>query len=133
MKGIFKILVFVLALGVTSLNVACSSDDDDNPEAPVIGFPSNGSTYEVVVGETIDFTFLVEAEGGYESHTLESTTNAGQIISDSSTPGDGAKDFTITGKYQAGDVAGPDGIRLTVVDQEGQESSAIINVDILNN
>ena len=35
-------------------------------------------------------------------------------------------------QYTAGDVAGPDGIRLTVIDEEGNESTAIINVDILN-
>ena len=133
MNNISKILAFVFALGVFSLNVSCSSDDDNNPDPPVISFPSNGEQYEVTVGGTFDFTFIVEAEAGYESHTLESTTNQGVILEDNSTPGDGEKNFTISGSYTAGNVAGPDGIRLTVVDREGAQSSAIINVDILNN
>jgi hypothetical protein len=133
MKGIRKFLVFVFALGVTTLNVSCSSDDDNSPAAPVITFPSNGQQYEVNVGESVNFTFFVQADGGYESHTLESTTNQGIIAADNSAISDGEKNFSITGVYTAGDIAGPDGIRLTVVDKEGAESSAIINVDILNN
>ena len=69
----------------------------------------------------------------YASHTLEATANQGIIVADNSTPGEGAEDFTISGSYTAGDVAGPDGIKLTVKDNEGAESNAIINVDILNN
>ena len=69
----------------------------------------------------------------YASHTLEATANQGIIVADNSTPGEGAEDFTISGSYTAGDVAGPDVIKLTVKDNEGAESNAIINVDILNN
>ena len=126
----FKALILVLTLAVGSVVVSCSSDDDDNANPPVISFPTNGSQYEVTVGETIAFSFIVEADGGYESHTLESTTNQGTIIEDRSTPGQGAEDFTISGTYTAGLVSGPDGIKLTVVDEEGQEESAIIGVDI---
>ena len=64
---------------------------------------------------------------------LVSTANQGAVVADNSTPGDGAKEFTISGSYTAGDVAGPDGIKLTVMDNEGAESSAIINVDIMDN
>ena len=129
MKSKFKILVFVLALGMTAVNVSCSDDDKDPPK---ISFPSNGSQYEVKVGESFNFSFVVIAEGGYASHSLESTGNKGVIVADNSVPGAGAKEFTISGSYTAGDVAGPDGIKLTVTDNEGAESSAIINVDILN-
>lgn len=132
MKFVSKFLVFAFVAAVTTFNVSCSSDDDDSADAPEITFPSNGQQYEVVVGESFNFSFLVVADGGYESHTLESTTNAGVITSDRSTPGQGAKEFTISGQYTAGDVSGPDGIKLTVIDEEGNESSAIINVDILN-
>ena len=129
MKRVFKILIFVLVLGITAVNASCSDDEKDPPK---ITFPSNGSQYEVKVGETTDFSFLVVAEGGYASHLLESTGNKGLIAGDNSTPGAGTKEFTISGRYLAGNVAGPDGIKLTVVDNEGAESSAIINVDILN-
>ena len=97
-----------------------------------ITYPTNGNQLEVSVGNNVDFSFLVKAEGGYASHTLESTGNHGVITADNSTPGDGTKEFTISGNYAAGDVAGPDGIKLTVRDNEGAESSAIINVDIIN-
>ena len=129
MKSTFKILVFVLAIGVAAFSSSCS-DDDKNP--PVITFPSNGDQYEVETGGNFNFTFNVVAEGGYASHTLESTGNKGIIVADNSTPGDGVKEFTISGNYAAGDVSGPDGIKLTVLDNEGAESSAIINVDILS-
>lgn len=130
MKNTFRILVFVLTIGAAAFSTSCS-DDDKNP--PVITFPSNGSQYEVIVGESFNFSFNVEAEGGYASHTLTATAGMGVIVADNSTIGDGTKDFTISGSYTAGDVSGPDGIKLTVKDNEGAESSAIINVDILNN
>ena len=130
MKSTYRILVFVLAIGAAAFSSSCSDDDKD---PPIISYPSNGSQYEVIVGESFNFTFVVVAEGGYASHILESTANQGVIVADNSTPGDGTKDFTITGSYTAGNVAGPDGIKLTVLDNEGAESSAIINVDILNN
>lgn len=130
MKSTFKILVFVLAIGTAVFTSSCSDDDKNAPE---ITFPSNGNQYEVNVGESINFSFIVLAEGGYSSHTLEATLNQGIIVADNSTPGDGATEFTISGSYTAGDIAGPDGIKLTVKDNEGAESSAIINVDILNN
>jgi len=130
MKSTFRILVFVLAIGAAAFTSSCSDDDKD---PPVISFPTNGNQYEVKVGESFNFTFFVKAEGGYASHTLESTGNKGTIVTDSSTPGEGTKEFTVSGSYTAGDVAGPDGIKLTVADNEGAESSAIINVDILNN
>ena len=129
MKSTFRVLVFVLAIGAAAFSSSCS-DDDKNP--PVITFPSNGDQYEVKVGESINFSFIVEAEGVYASHTLEATASMGVIVEDNSTIGDGAKDFTISGSYTAGDVSGPDGLKLTVKDNEGAESSAIINVDILN-
>lgn len=129
MKSTFRILVFVLALGMTAVTASCSDDDKDPPQ---ITFPTNGNQYEVNVGESFNFSFIVEAEGGYASHLLESTANQGVIVENSSTPGSGTKEFTISGSYTAGDIAGPDGIRLTVRDNEGAESSAIINVDILN-
>ncbi len=130
MKSTFRVLVFVLAIGVAAFSSSCS-DDDKNP--PVITYPTNGDQYEVTVGESFNFSFLVVAEGGYASHTLESTGNKGTIVADNSSIGDGTKEFTISGSYTAGDIAGPDGIKLTVLDNEGAESSAIINVDILNN
>ena len=108
MKSISKIFALILVLGVTSLNVSCSSDDDNTPAAPLITFPSNGQQYEVNVGGSFTFTFLVKADGGYDSHTLESTTNAGIIAADNSSIPDGDKDFEITGVYTAGQVAGPD-------------------------
>ncbi len=129
MKNLFKVIVLVLALGTASLTSSCS-DDDKNP--PVITFPSNGNQYEVNVGESINFFFLVVAEGGYASHTLESTGSKGVIVVEHSAIVDGTKAFTISGSYTAGDVAGPDGIKLTVMDNEGAESSANINVDILS-
>jgi len=113
MKSTFRILVFVLAIGVAAFGSSCS-DDDKNP--PVITFPTNGNQYEVTVGESFNFSFLVVAEGGYASHTLVSTLNQGAVVADNSLPGDGAKEFTISGSYTAGDVAGPDGIKLTVMD-----------------
>lgn len=79
-----------------------------------------------------EFSFLVVAEGGYASHTLESTGSKGIIVVDNSAIVDGTKEFTISGKYTAGNVAGPDGIKLTVKDNEGAESIAIIGVDILS-
>ncbi len=130
MKSTFRVLVFVLAIGVAAFSSSCS-DDDKNP--PVITYPTNGDQYEVTVGESFNFSFLVVAEGGYASHTLESTGNKGTIVADNSSIGDGTKEFTISGSYTAGDISGPDGIKLTVLDNEGAESCAIINVDILNN
>ena len=130
MKSTFRILVFVLAIGAAAFSSSCSDDDKD---PPIISYPNNGNQYEVTVGESFNFTFVVVAEGGYASHTLESTANQGVIVADNSTPGDGTRDLTLSGSYTAGNVAGPDGIKLTVRDNEGAESSAIINVDILNN
>ena len=119
----------VLVLGATAFTSSCS-DDDKNP--PVITYPTNGNQLEVSVGNNVDFSFLVKAEGGYASHTLESTGNKGVITSDLSAIADGATEFKITGNYTAGDISGPDGLKLTVLDNEGAESSAIINVDIIN-
>lgn len=130
MKSTLKILVFVLTIGAAAFSTSCSDDDKYPPE---IYFPTNGSQYEVKVGESINFSFIVVTDGGYASHTLISTSNQGVIVADNSTPGDGVKDFTISGSYTAGGVPGPDGIKLTVKDNEGAESSAIINVDILIN
>ena len=129
MKNLFRVLVLVLAVGTASLTSSCS-DDDKNP--PVITYPTNGNAYEVTVGETINFTFSVVAEGGYASHTLASTANQGIIAETTGLIDNGTENFTITGAYTAGDVAGPDGIKLTVKDNEGAESSSIINVDILS-
>ncbi|MGI9530284.1 hypothetical protein [Lutimonas sp.] len=129
MKSTLRILVLTLALSVTAFTTSCSDDDKD---PPVISFPTNGNQYEVKVGESFNFSFNVVAEGGYASHSLESTTGQGTIVADNSSIGEGTKEFTISGSYTASDVAGPDGIKLTVQDNEGAESSAIINVDILN-
>ena len=129
MKSTFRILVFVLALGATALTSSCSDDDKD---PPVITFPTNGDQYEVETGGNFNFTFNVVAEGGYATHILSSTTNNGVITTDNSAIADGATEFKITGNYTAGDIAGPDGLKLTVLDNEGAESSAIINVDIIN-
>jgi len=129
MKSTFKILVFVLAIGVAAFSSSCSDDDKDPPK---ITFPSNGEQYEVQTGGNFNFTFNVQAEGGYATHLLSSTTNSGVITTDNSAIEDGAKEFKITGNYTAGDIAGPDGLKLTVVDNEGAESSAIINVDIIS-
>ena len=129
MKSTFRILVLVLAIGASAFTSSCSDDDKD---PPVISFPTNGNQYAVTAGGNFNFSFLVVAEGGYASHTLTSTANQGVITNDNSTPGDGTKEFTITGNYTAGDVPGPDGIKLTVLDNEGAESSAIINVDIIS-
>ena len=129
MKSTFKILVFVLAMGTAAFSTSCS-DDDKNP--PVISYPTNGSQYEVATGGDFDFSFVVVAEGGYASHILESTLNQGVIVTTSLEPAAGTKEFTISGNYTAGDISGPDGIKLTVLDNEGAQSSAIINVDIIN-
>ena len=130
MKSTFRILLFVLAIGVAGFSSSCS--DDDDKDAPVITFPSNGEQYVVETGGNFNFTFNVKAEGGYEGHIMSSTTNNGIIVSDNSSIADGDTDFKITGNYMAGDIAGPDGIKLTVVDNEGAETSAIINVDIVS-
>ena len=84
-----------------------------------ITYPTNGNQLEVSVGNNVDFSFLVKAEGGYASHTLESTGNKGVITSDLSAIADGATEFKITGNYTAGDISGPDGLKLTVLDNEG--------------
>jgi len=129
MKNLFRVLVLVLAVGTASLTSSCSDDDKD---PPVITFPSNGNQYEVTVGENFNFTFNVVAEGGYATHIMSSTKNNGVITGDLSAIEDGATEFQISGNYAAGDISGPDGIKLTVVDNEGAESSATINVDIIS-
>ena len=129
MKNLFRVLVLVLAVGTASLTSSCSDDDKD---PPVITFPTNGSQYEVNTGGNFNFTFSVVAEGGYAAHIMSSTKNNGVITSDLSAIEDGATEFKITGNYTAGDISGPDGIKLTVVDNEGAESSATINVDIIS-
>lgn len=130
MKRVLKILVVVIAIGTAAFGTSCSDDENSPLE---ITYTVNGDQLEVKTGESVKFSFVVLAIGGYASHTLRSTAGLGVIVTDNSTPGDGAKTFTISGSYTAGDVSGPDGIKLTVLDNEGTDSSAIITVDVLNN
>ena len=124
MKNYLKIFVLLLTLGTGV--VACS---DDSKDPPVITFPDNGQPWEVKTQELLPFEFTVFAEGGYSSHSLEGV--AGTIIADQTEIPDGSQNFSIKGGFFAGDVPGPGAIRVTVRDNEGGQSSATINVDIL--
>jgi hypothetical protein len=127
MKNQFKIFYLVLMIGFVGITSSCSSDD---PKAPVITFPSTGVTPEVKVGESLNFEFSVKAEGGYSLHTL--TAAGGNILENPSVPGSGAKDFTISGTYKAGNVAGPGAITLTVTDQKGLSTTETMAVVVVN-
>jgi len=127
MKNPFKLFYLVLMIGFVGIISSCSSDD---PKAPVITFPDNGTTPQVKVGTNYDFIFTVKAEGGYDSHTFKKS--GGIIIENPSVIESGTKDFTISGTFTAGDVTGPDGITLTVHDNRGLSTTATIAVVIVN-
>jgi len=114
-------------IGFVGITSSCSSDD---PKAPVITFPDNGTTPQVEVGTNYDFIFTVKAEGGYSSHTLKA--GGGVILENPSVPGSGTKDFTISGTFKAGDETGPGAITLTVVDEKGLSTTATIAVVIVS-
>jgi len=114
-------------IGFVGVISSCSNDNDVNP--PVITFPSTGIPPEIVVGEGFDFTFTVIANGGYDNHAL--TAKGGTIVENSSIPGAGETEFTISGTFTAGDVTGPGGITLTVHDEHGFTSHETLEVEIV--
>ncbi len=107
-----------------------SSCSDDDPKAPIITFPDTGVTPEVTVGGTYDFNFTVKAEGGYSSHSYIAA--GGVIVENPTVIPSGTKDFTLTGSYKAGDVAGPGAITLTVTDERGLSTTEAIAVVVVN-
>ncbi len=127
MKNRFKLFYLVLMIGFVGITSSCSSD---NPVAPIITYPSTGVTPEVKVNEDFDFIFTVVAEGGYDSHLI--TVASGTVVESSSTPGFGEHEFTISGTFTAGDVAGPGAITLTVKDQKGLSTTETMAVVVVN-
>ena len=124
MKSI-KLFTLLLTIVLTGIVYSCAEED---VSAPVITYPDEGTTIELAPGDTYEFTFTVDAEGGYSSHIL--TTNGGTASDPSSTPHQDAVNFTISGKFTAGNVAGPGAITLSVTDQNGKSTTKSINVTI---
>ena len=127
MKNQIKVFVLILMIGFVGLNTSCS---DDDPVAPVITYPDTGVTPQLSFNEQLNFEFTVVADGGYESHVI--TTAGGVAIVNSSTPGEGTKEFKISGTYTAGEVAGPGAITLLVDDQKGLSATVTIALVIIN-
>lgn len=124
MKKTIKLIYLLLIIGVAVSTSSCNEEDD--PDAPVIIYADTGITPQLEFGEQYNFSFGVIAEGGYLSHTLVAIN--GTIVEPSSTPGAGAKDFTITGSFTASEQVGPDVISITVGDAYGKSTQSIIFV-----
>ncbi len=116
-------LLFTVVLSV--ITYSCAEDDI---AAPVITYPDEGIIIELAPGEIYDFIFTIDAEGGYSSHTL--TADGGIASEKSSTPPQEAVNFTISGEFTAGNVAGPGTITLSVTDQNGKSATKSIKVTI---
>lgn len=125
MKNSLNLIYLILIIAV----VGFSSCNEDDPPV-VITFPDTGVIPELAFGETMNFVFTVEAEGGYKSHTLDGSlgiTSANPI-----SPEEGATNFTISGAFTANDTeAGLGGIYLLVTDLKGTSAQATMPVTIV--
>ena len=122
-----KLLFLALILGSLSLTTSCS--DDYEPAPPIITYPDNGTTINLVPGESTTFSFSVQAPRGYGSHML--TWSPGSVIENTSVIAQGETSFTVSGQFTAGDIYGPGGISLAVTDTEGSSSFATIAVVVV--
>ncbi|WP_440999358.1 hypothetical protein [Fodinibius sp. SL11] len=110
-------------LVVLALFISCNDDNGNDPNPPSAIAPEAQS---VLVGESVDVTFSVSVDAGYESASI-STTNGEASIS--SEPEAGATSGDIVVSY-TGNASGAGSIELTVTDVDGltANATAVINV-----
>ena len=125
MKKTINLFYMLLLIGIVGFVSSCKDEED----APVITFPDTGNPISLTSGESDDFTFTVVAKGGYVSHQL--TAAGGTLIENPTVIPSGETDFTISGKYTAGDVTGPGAVTLTVTDGNGKSTTASISYTIV--
>lgn len=115
---------FLCILFSMLLIVSCS-DSENDPNPPTVTAPSDNS---VLVGGSVDLSFDVSTEGGYNSATVTSTTNGEATIT--SEPEEGAPNGTVVVSFTGGSTAGAASVELTVTDQEGlnTDATAIVSV-----
>ncbi|MEL7834150.1 hypothetical protein [Fodinibius sp. Rm-B-1B1-1] len=107
---------------VLALFISCD-DNENDPNPPSATAPE---TQSVLVGKSVDVTFSVSVDAGYESASISSSNGEASI---SSEPEAGATSGDIVVNY-TGNTAGAGSIELTVTDTDGltAEATAVINV-----
>lgn len=119
---------FALMLLVGGAFSSCS-DDVYTPDPPRISFPSTGFPNTIGFGEQFEYTFIVEAPRGYQSHGIFAV--GGVTSENSSAIPEGERNFNISGTYTAGTVPIGGAITITVTDREGNSANETISIQVV--
>lgn len=108
---------------VLALFMSCSDDNGNDPNPPSATAPE---TQNVIVGESVDLTFNVSVEAGYETASITASNGEASITSE---PETGATSGDIVVNY-TGNSQGAGSVELNVTDANGLSASAtaVINV-----
>ncbi|PAU93120.1 hypothetical protein CK503_13200 [Aliifodinibius salipaludis] len=113
----------VSLLIVLALFISCNDDNGNDPNPPSATAPE---TQNVLVGESLDLTFSISVDAGYESASVSAANGEASI---SSEPESGATSGDIVVSY-TGNTTGAGSVELTVTDVDGltAKATAVINV-----
>ena len=114
------ILVFVQACG-TAYDPPENNGDD--PNAPVATAPESQS---IIVGESLDITFSVTVDAGYESASISVENGNASISSEPETDATGG-DVVVT---YTSNTAGAASIELTITDTNGLTANATVVINV---
>lgn len=102
---------------------ASCSDSENNPNPPSATAPTDNS---VLVGESIDLTFNVSTDGGYDAATVTAINGDASITSE---PEAGAPNGEVVVSY-TGTANGAGSVELTVTDQDGLTAAATAVISV---
>ena len=117
-------LTYLLAIMVgVMLFVSCDSNDSD-PVMPTVSAPE--SSLSIEMGQSVDITFNVDTEEGYQSANVAATNGNATIASE---PSQGSNGGDVVVNY-TGNTEGAGTVTLTVTDQADQTADATAAVAV---
>ncbi|TYP95576.1 hypothetical protein LX73_0885 [Fodinibius salinus] len=120
-----KILKYTISLAlIFTLFISCNDDStSSSSNAPSVTEPD---AQKVLTGESVDLTFSVTADAGYESASV-TANNGDATISSEPNSGDTSGDIVIN---YTGNQAGAGSVEVTVTDTEGMSNNATAVVSV---
>lgn len=119
---LFGVLLMFISAGIF---YSCS-DEKVVPDAPSVTAPAGAAS--VVLGSSVDLTFIVSVPGGFASAAVDSEGGNAEITNQ---PDAGAQSGTVDVNFVAGTGKGAASVTLTVTDvnQKSDNSTAVISIE----